>query len=211
MTAHRNPADAVHRFLQAVSARLRGRRSGSAAATLRLPTRQRAVPTATRLRTRRVPLAVYALVLVAVPVGAYAVSKATGVWSVTGRPGFAAGQGHDPAEAAAEKEAAREQTTGTTPSPGASGPGVGAGKGTGTGASASARADGTLPRTPEDVKGWHTVAQLVAAFPSVTPAEIFGKFGVPTSTPTSRQLKELAEDGNGFDIPALRTWLDSRV
>ena len=53
--------------------------------TLRLPTNRRAVPTRTRLRTRRVPLVAYALLLLALPVAVILGSQATGWWLTDGR------------------------------------------------------------------------------------------------------------------------------
>ena len=46
---------------------------------------------------------------------------------------------------------------------------------------------------------------MVDAFSSITAAQILAKLGAPMDTPTSTQLKTLAENGNSMDIPTLRT------
>ena len=63
---------------------------------------------------------------------------------------------------------------------------------------------------PADVKGSMTVQQVVDAFSSITAAQILTKLGAPMDTPTSTQLKTLAENGNSMDIPTLRTWLQEQ-
>ena len=63
---------------------------------------------------------------------------------------------------------------------------------------------------PADVKGSMTVQQVVDAFSSITAAQILAKLGAPMDTPTSTQLKTLAENGNSMDIPTLRTWLQEQ-
>lgn len=97
---------------------------------------------------------------------------------------------------------------------------VGAGWWTTTGKTATAQAGGqqgegttgvAAPSAPADVKGSMTVQQVVDAFPAVTAAEVFARFGAPLETATSTQLKTLVEAGNGTDIPTLRTWLQERT
>ena len=63
---------------------------------------------------------------------------------------------------------------------------------------------------PADVKGSMTVQQVIDAFSSITAAQILAKLGAPMDTPTSTQLKTLAENGNSMDIPTLRTWLQEQ-
>jgi len=63
---------------------------------------------------------------------------------------------------------------------------------------------------PADVKGSMTVQQVVDTFSSITAAQILAKLGAPMDTPTSTQLKTLAENGNSMDIPTLRTWLQEQ-
>jgi hypothetical protein len=81
---------------------------------------------------------------------------------------------------------------------------------TGTG---SGEGDGSAvaPAAPADVKGSMTLQQVVDAFPPVTAAQILAQFGAPPSTPTSTQLKDLVEGGNGMDIPGVRTWLEKQA
>ncbi len=57
------------------------------------------------------------------------------------------------------------------------------------------------------IKGWMTLDQVSTAF-GVPPAEILTAFNLPADTPASTALKDLESDT--FDIPALRTWLQSR-
>ena len=71
-------------------------------------------------------------------------------------------------------------------------------------------ANAEAPAAPADVKGSMTVQQVVDAFPPITAAQILAQFGAPLNTPTSTQLKELVESGNGMDIPAVRTWLQEQ-
>ena len=153
-------------------------------ATLRLPASRRPVPTSTRLRTRRVPLLVYAVVLVALPVAVLAGARATGWWVTTG---------HTVASTALGADLAVAQPT--------SGPGAGTGAGEGSTATVT---------NPHDVKGSMTVQQILDAFPQVTAAELLAKFGAPASTPTSTQLKTLAQTGNGYEVTDLREWLETR-
>ena len=67
------------------------------------------------------------------------------------------------------------------------------------------------PASPQDVKGSMTVQQVVDAFPKVTAAQILAEFDAPLDTPSSTQLKTLAESGSGVDIPALRSWLQEET
>lgn len=67
------------------------------------------------------------------------------------------------------------------------------------------------PASPADVKGSMTVQQVVDAFPPMTAEQVLAEFGAPLDTPTSTQLKTLAESGSGVDIPALRTWLQEET
>jgi hypothetical protein len=86
-----------------------------------------------------------------------------------------------------------------------------------TGTSTSAQAvtgsgegggNAVAPAAPAEVKGSMTVKQVADAFPATSAAQILVQLGAPPNTPTSTQLKELVESGNGMDIPALRTWLE---
>lgn len=65
----------------------------------------------------------------------------------------------------------------------------------------------TSASNPDEVKGWMTVSDVVTAF-HVTPAEVYAAFSVPTTTPTSTELKDLEQLSDGaFEIAAFRTWL----
>ncbi len=66
------------------------------------------------------------------------------------------------------------------------------------------------PVAPVDVKGSMTVQQVIDAFPLISATQILTEFGAPLSTPTSTQLKDLVEGGNGMDVPAVRTWLEKQ-
>ncbi|MEP7194439.1 MAG: hypothetical protein ABI903_16460 [Actinomycetota bacterium] len=66
------------------------------------------------------------------------------------------------------------------------------------------------PAAPADVRGSMSIQQVLDAFPTITAAQILGKFGAPLNTPTSTQLKTLVEGGNSIDIPTLRTWLQEQ-
>jgi hypothetical protein len=66
------------------------------------------------------------------------------------------------------------------------------------------------PAAPADVKGSTTVAQVVAAFPAVSVADVLTAFGAPADTPASTQLKTLVETGGVMELPAFRTWLEQR-
>lgn len=148
-------------------------------ATLRLPTRSRAVPTSTRLRTRRVPTLLAPVVAVLLAVGVVAGAQAAGYWATSGRDVLA----------------------GTT-----------AGNGTGPEAgSGSAEVDeAALPASPDDVKGWMTIAQVLAAdFPGVTESGLRQAFAIPASFGLDTPLKDLDGAVPDFDMTALRDWLGS--
>lgn len=151
---------------------------------LRLPARRAAVPTRTRLRTVRLPLGVLLAALLLIPTVTVAGAMAEGWWATTGRPtGSASAAGApQPAHAQADPQ------TGDAIAGGRSDP-------------------SQLPASADDVRGWMTARQILDAFPRVTTAELYAQFGVPADTASSTELKDLAESGNGFDLPALRQWL----
>lgn len=146
---------------------------------LRLPSRSRAVPTTTRMATRRVPaLAVPAIALL-LGGGVVVAAQASGHWATTGR----------------------DALTSTSAQPA----GGGGGLGSGTGASSDA---GATPRTPADVKGWMTLQQVLdAGFPGVTEATLRSRFSIPSTTGLDTALKDLDGSLPGFDVATLRTWL----
>ena len=145
----------------------------SAAATLRLPTRSRAVPTSTRLATRRVPALAVGLVALVLAGGVVVVSQTAGWWATTGRSAL-----------------------GASAEPGADRP-------TGSGDSGTA-----LPAAPEDVKGWMTLEQVLAArVPGVTEAGLRARFAIPATVRLDTPLKDLDGVVPGFDVAALREWL----
>ena len=152
--------------------------------TLRLPARSRAVPTSTRLATRRVPTVVIPLLAVVLGGGVVVAAQATGHWATTGRDAVATSGGGG---------------GGGGRGGGAASPGSGAGGDT-----------STVPASPDDVKGWMTLQQVVdARFPGVTEAGLRAEFDIPTSVTLDTPLKELDGVITGFDVAALRTWLSS--
>lgn len=143
--------------------------------TLRLPASSRAVPTSSRLSTRRVPALAAALVALVLAGGVVVGAQATGWWATTGR---------DALNASTASE--------------------GQGGGTGGGEAGS----DALPAAPEDVKGWMTLDQVLAAgFPGVTEAGLRAAFGIPASVGLDTPLKDLDGTVAGFDVAALRAWL----
>ena len=152
--------------------------------TLRLPASRHPVPTRTRLRTRRVPIIAYATILLVLPIAVIFGARATGWWVTTGHTVPATALGAD--------------TIGTRPTGQGGQGGQGEPGQTTTGTAIS----------PHDVKGSMTAQQILNAFPQVTAADLFKQFGVPASTPTSTQLKTLAQTGNGYEVDSLREWLE---
>ena len=80
----------------------------------------------------------------------------------------------------------------------------------GTGPSGKDQAAAQAPTTPQDIKGWMTVQDVLTAFPSVTAAQLLAELHAPPDTPASTQLKTIAESG-GVDVPTLRTWLTAHL
>lgn len=67
-----------------------------------------------------------------------------------------------------------------------------------------------VPASPDDVKGWMTIQQVVdAGFPGVTESALRAEFGIPATVPASTALKELDGSVSGFDMTALRAWLSA--
>jgi hypothetical protein len=140
---------------------------------LRLPTRSRAVPTATRFATSRAPAVAVPLLAVLLGGGVVVAAQATGHWATTGRDAISVS---------------------------ADGGGV---PGSGSGADTSA-----LPASPDEVKGWMTLQQVLdAGFPGVTEAGLREQFRIPVSVGLTSALKDLDGLVAGFDVAALRTWL----
>ena len=152
----------------------------ASAPVLRLPHNRRPVPTSTRLRTRRLPVLAYIAAIVLLPALVVAGGMAVGQWQLTGR-------GHTGAEGSADSASVN-----------------------GTGASGKDQAAAQTPTTPQDIKGWMTVQDVLTAFPSVTAAQLLAELNAPPDTPTAAQLKTVAESG-GVDVPTLRTWLTAQV
>ncbi len=149
---------------------------------LRLPARSRAVPTATRVATRRAPAIVIPLLAVLLGGGVVVAAQASGHWATTGRDAISGGSGT-----------------------GAGAQGGVDGSGSGAGADTSA-----LPATPDDVKGWMTLQMVLdATFPGVTEAGLRTEFGIPASISLTTPLKDLDGVLTGFDVASLRTWLNA--
>lgn len=157
--------------------------STSGPAVLRLPARSRAVPTSTRLATRRASAIAVPLLAVLLGGGVVLAAQATGHWATTGRDTIAAGSG------------------------GGDGAGPASGSGTGAGSGADSAA---LPTSPVDVKGWMTLQQVLdAGFSGVTEEGLRSAFGIPSTVDLATPLKELDGVVSGFDVATLREWLAS--
>jgi len=151
--------------------------------TMRLPARSRAVPTSTRLATRRVPAVAIPLLAVLLGGGVVVAAQATGHWATTGRDAVATAGGGGAAAS------------------------DGTGPGSGTGTSGDT---GTLPAAPDDVKGWMTLQQVLdATFPGVTEAGLRARFAIPATIGLETPLKDLDGVISGFDVATLRTWLST--
>lgn len=155
---------------------------------LRIPRNAHPVPTRPRLRSARMPVWVYALVIIAVFAGSIVVARDLGWFSTTGRGSTSWGAAEAPGSGAA--------------------PGPEAGQGSGS----EQRVAPTTGAAPDDVKGWMTVQQVLDAFP-VTKAALYQRFGIPAATPTDTTLSTLKEAGDlsGFDVPTLRAWLSEQA
>ncbi|MBT8226938.1 MAG: hypothetical protein HKP61_15840 [Dactylosporangium sp.] len=151
---------------------------------LRRPAGRRPVPTRTRLRTRRIPLLAYIAILLVLPVAVLVTARAAGWWVTSGHV--------LPATALGAPDAG-------------GGSGEGSGEGSGDGG-----ANATIG-SPHDIKGSMTVQQVLDAFPAVTAADVYQQFGVAADTPASTQLKQLARDGNGYEVSDLREWIETQT
>ena len=175
---------------------------------LRVPRSAHPEPTRPRLRSRRVPLGAYAGGLALIVGGMLVAASALGWFVTTGRGATLAARpvaaAPAPAATAAPSDAATPSAgTTRTPSP----TGSGTPKGTGTGEPGQVKAAPTSGASPDDVKGWMSVQQVLDAFP-VSQTDLYARFAIPAGTATSTTLSELAESsGGGFDVPALRAWL----
>jgi hypothetical protein len=82
---------------------------------------------------------------------------------------------------------------------------TGQGDGSGSGRDAAASAG---PASPDDVKGWMTIQQVLdAGFPGVTEAALRAEFGIPATVASDTPLKDLDGAVSGFDMTSLRAWL----
>ena len=177
---------------------------------LRVPRSAHPEPTEPRLRSRRVPLWAYAGGLAVIVGGMLVAASALGWFVTTGRGATLAARpaaaGAPPAPAAtAAPSGTGSPSAGTTRTPSPTGSGTP--KGTGTGVPGEEKAAPTSGSSPDDVKGWMSVQQVLDAFP-VSQADLYARFAIPAGTATSATLSELAESsGGGFDVPALREWL----
>lgn len=138
--------------------------------TLRLPAHSRAVPTHTRLRTRRLPSTWVALTALSLAVAVVVGAHLSGLWVTSGRGAVSAM--------------------------------------TGTSGESGARADSSAPATPQDVKGWMSLQQVLdAGLPGVSESALRADLGIPSSVPNSTALKDLPALVDGLDVPALRSYL----
>lgn len=65
-----------------------------------------------------------------------------------------------------------------------------------------------LPASPDDVKGWMTLQQVVdAGFPGVTESALRSRFDIPATLSLATPLKDLDATVSGFDVATLRAWL----
>lgn len=150
---------------------------------LTIPAGRHPVPTLTRLHTRRVPVTAYVIALLVTPALVVVGFMSAGLWATTGK-----------------SVTAVTSVTSVTWVTARAGTGSGEGGG-----------NAVPPVAPADVKGSMTVQQVIDAFPLISATQILTEFGAPLSTPTSTQLKDLVERGNGMDVPAVRTWLEKQA
>ena len=152
---------------------------------LRIPRNAHPVPTTARLRSARMPVWAYALVIIAVFAGSIVVARDLGWFTTTGRGSTSWGAAEAPGSRAAS--------------------GTEAGQGSGS----EQRVAPTAGAAPDDVKGWMSIQQVLDAFP-VTQQALYERFGIAAGTDPGTALKDLAES-SGFDIPELRTWLGEQT
>ncbi len=81
------------------------------ASQLRLPPHRDPVPTRTRLRTRRLPVAVYAAALLLLPALVIGAAMTQGWWTTTGRTASAAATGGGGSSGSAMPEASKDTTS----------------------------------------------------------------------------------------------------
>jgi hypothetical protein len=80
-----------------------------------------------------------------------------------------------------------------------------------TGEPATEKDTSSVPVSPEDVKGWMTLDQVVrAGFPGVTEAALRAQFAIPADVALTTPLKDLEAAAPGFEVTALREWLAAR-
>ena len=68
----------------------------------------------------------------------------------------------------------------------------------------------TATSTGADLKGWMTIQDLLDAF-SIPKEEFVATFNLPSDIDTTEKLGPLGESVEGFELEAVRTWLDARV
>lgn len=77
-----------------------------------------------------------------------------------------------------------------------------------TGARTGSGDAAVAPASPDDVKGWMTLEQVLAAgFPGVTESGLRARFAIPAAVGLDTALKDLDGTVAGFDVAALREWL----
>lgn len=65
-----------------------------------------------------------------------------------------------------------------------------------------------LLSSPDDIRGRHTVEEIVGAF-NITVSELFEKFNIPNSESPEQAIREIAHK-YGFEVTEVREWIKAR-
>lgn len=63
---------------------------------------------------------------------------------------------------------------------------------------------------PDEIKGWMTISEVTEAY-GVSVEELYAKFDIPATVPTTAQVKEIEKEAPDFSVDDLRTWLKERA